>query len=214
MNYFFLHFLKMSASQNFVQMINHPNYEIMVEYPHTIRRIDNKHEVNETERQDGYVQINLNEDGKQRNYYKHRLIAEQFIPNTDKLPQIDHINHNRNDNRIENLRYVSNSLNSYNKSSHRGVQYEFVDDLPEDSIIVDFYDTRTERKEFELNKYYYYYNEDSNEDVFYGRIDENIYKILHINTVKGGSKVVNLKDTNNGRVGVVIKLFKQQHDLL
>ena len=86
--------------------------------------------------------------------------------------------------------------------------------MPEDSIIVDFYDTRTERKEFELNKYYYYYNEDSNEDVFYGRIDENIYKILHINTVKGGSKVVNLKDTNNDRVGVVIKLFKQQHDLL
>ena len=204
----------MTASNGFVQMINHPNYEMSVEYPYTIRKIDNKHEVSECEDKAGYLMVKLNDNDKRRTCKKHRLIAEQFIPNPDGLTQIDHINHNRKDNRISNLRWVSASTNAYNRSSTKSVCYEFVDDMPDDSIIVDFYDTRTERREFVNDKYYYYYNEDSNEDIFYARIDDNIYKILHINTYKNGSRAVNLRDTNNRLVGVIVNRFKQQHDLL
>ena len=203
----------MTTSNEFVQMINHPNYEMSVEYPHTIRRIDNKREISEWER-NGYMSVNLKDDDMKRKYLKHRLIAEQFIPNPDNLPLIDHINHNRSDNRIENLRWVSASMNLSNKSSYKSVRYEFIDDIPEDSIIIDFYDTRTERREFDIDKYYYYYNEESDEDIFYARISENVYKILHIDTRKDDVKVVYLKDTNNRKVSVVINRFKYQHDLL
>ena len=134
--------------------------------------------------------------------------------NPDGLPQVDHINHNRSDNRIENLRWVSASTNAFNKSSHLGVRYEFIDDIPEDAVVVDFYNVRAERREFELNKYYYYYNEESNEDIFYSKIDDNIYKILYINTCRNGTRYVQLIDTNNRKVAVVITRFKQQHDLL
>ena len=204
----------MTQQSQFVQMMNHPNYEILSKYPHTIRRIEDKREVSEIERNDGYIQVNLNDDDKKRICKKHRLIAEQFIPNPDGLPQVDHINHNRKDNRISNLRWVSASTNQFNKSSFKGVRYEFIDDIPETAVVVDFYDTRTERREFEADKYYYHHNEDSDEDLFYSRIDENVYKILHISINKNGSRFVNLKDTNNRAVGVVINRFKQQHDLL
>ena len=202
----------MTTSNEFVQMINHPNYEMSVEYPHTIRRIDNKHEISEWER-NGYMCVNLKDDIK-RKCYKHRLIAEQFIPNPDNLSQIDHINHNRKDNRIDNLRWVSASMNLSNKSSYKSVRYEFIDDIPEDAVVVDFYETKNELREFDIDKYYYYYNEESAEDVFYARISENVYKILHIDTRKDDVKVVHLKDANNRKVSVVIKRFKYQHDLL
>ena len=76
----------------------------------------------------GYYQVALN----RKTYNKHRLIAEQFIPNPDNLPEVDHINRNRTDYHIDNLRWVSHSTNLYNKSSHKGIVYEYVDRLPID----------------------------------------------------------------------------------
>ena len=204
----------MEAKQEFVQMINHPNYQIMRDFPHTIRRIDNKNIVSENIAGKGYVQVKLSDSDRTRNCYKHRLIAEQFIPNPDNLPQVDHINHDKKDNRKDNLRWCSASSNNLNRASNRGIQYEFVDDIPEDAIIVDFYNTRTERREFENERYYYYYNEESKKDLFYSRIDDNIYKILHINTSRTGVRFVRLQDTNNTFVSVVINRFKHQYDLL
>jgi hypothetical protein len=55
----------------------------------------------------GYLRINLN--GKSK--FIHRLIAEYFIPNPDNKPQINHINGNKLDNRIENLEWTTNSEN-------------------------------------------------------------------------------------------------------
>jgi hypothetical protein len=74
----------------------------------------------------GYLRCNLN----QKKYYKHRLVATQFLTNPDNLPEVDHINHNRTDNRIDNLRWCSHSDNMFNLQSHGIFQYEYFDDLP------------------------------------------------------------------------------------
>ena len=44
----------------------------------------------------------------------HRVVAMAFIPNTENKPNIDHINTIRNDNRVENLRWCTQSENNRN----------------------------------------------------------------------------------------------------
>lgn len=70
----------------------------------------------------GYIKVNLSKDGKPSTKYIHRLVAEAYIPNEEGLPYIDHINRNRADNRIENLRWVTASQNSRNAKFNRKVK--------------------------------------------------------------------------------------------
>ena len=61
-----------------------------------------------------YLQFDMYIDGKRVNKQVHRFIAEQLIPNPDNLPVVDHINRNRLDNRVENLRWSTREDNWYN----------------------------------------------------------------------------------------------------
>lgn len=59
----------------------------------------------------GYKQVEMGHRTKPR--YVHRLVAEAFIPNVDNKPQVDHINGDKGDNRVENLKWVTVSENVY-----------------------------------------------------------------------------------------------------
>ena len=193
----------------YVTLKNHPLYEILNVYPFTIKRKRDGYVVSESNDKDGYIQVNLN----RKPYKKHRLIALQFIPNPDNLEQVDHINHNRSDNHIENLRWCSQSTNQRNRTSHKGnTVYEFITDLPEESIKIDYYDTRTERHEFADNQYFY--ARVDGEDRFYTRItDDGLYKIMHINTLKNGNQHVKMMDINNKQISVYISKLKHIFDI-
>jgi hypothetical protein len=55
----------------------------------------------------GYARINL----RKRVQFAHRLIAMAWVPNPDNLPQVNHRNGDKLDNRPENLEWVSNQAN-------------------------------------------------------------------------------------------------------
>ena len=79
---------------------NDCNYEICNWYPYNIRRKRGEKIIKECIRNDGYVQVAIN----QKTYGKHILVAKHFIPNPNHLPFVDHINHDRSDDHISNLR--------------------------------------------------------------------------------------------------------------
>ena len=56
---------------------------------------------------DGYYRVGIHCNGKCYTVGVHKLVAEAFIPNPDNKPCIDHINGNRQDNRVENLRWCT-----------------------------------------------------------------------------------------------------------
>ncbi len=64
---------------------------------------------------DGYLIVALCKDGKQKNFYIHRLIATYYIPNPHNYECVDHKDRNRQNNLINNLRWVTNQMNCQNR---------------------------------------------------------------------------------------------------
>lgn len=63
---------------------------------------------------EGYPCVVLSKNSNQKTHRVHRLVAQAFIPNIDNKPCVDHINRNKLDNRVENLRWVTNQENMNN----------------------------------------------------------------------------------------------------
>lgn len=61
----------------------------------------------------GYARVYMRRDStnKREDVYVHRIIAELFIENPDNLPEVNHINCIRTDNRWENLEWISRTDN-------------------------------------------------------------------------------------------------------
>lgn len=85
-----------------------------------IYRREMKHQLNE----DGYCYVDLSKDGKRSKCFIARLLAKQYIPNDDPLKdQIDHIDRNKVNNSLDNLRWVTQAENLANKN-RKGCVYE------------------------------------------------------------------------------------------
>lgn len=52
-------------------------------------------------------------------YQVHRLVAETFLPNPNNLPTVDHIDRNKLNNSVENLRWADYSTQSTNQHHPR-----------------------------------------------------------------------------------------------
>jgi len=64
----------------------------------------------------GYNIVDFSLNGKKYTKQVHRLVAKAFIENPCNKPCVDHIDNNRTNNNVNNLRWVTKSENSMNAS--------------------------------------------------------------------------------------------------
>lgn len=80
-----------------------------------------RHKINN---KSGYHQVCLCKNGKGY-LYVHRLVALHFIPNPLGLTEVDHLDKNKNNNHVSNLRWTTRSNNEKNKSTSSSIQSKY-----------------------------------------------------------------------------------------
>lgn len=66
----------------------------------------------QSETEDGYLKVKLSRDGHKKTELVHRLVARHFIDNPDGLPQVNHLDEDRQNNHYLNLTWVSAKENN------------------------------------------------------------------------------------------------------
>ena len=84
-----------------------------------------------TPNQDGYLQLCLRDGKREKKFSVARLVALHYVPNPNNHPTVDHIDRNRNDNRVCNLRWAdrrmqmeNRGLFKNNKSGFKNICYD------------------------------------------------------------------------------------------
>ena len=76
---------------------------------------------------DAYLMVTLSNNKGQKSFRIHRLLALHFIPNSDNKDFVDHIDRNRTNNSLDNLRWATRSENNQNtgvrKDNKLGLKY-------------------------------------------------------------------------------------------
>ena len=94
--------------------------EVLKRYPKSYRyggRRDFYEIVNVKPNASGYLQVNV--PIRNTTTLVHRLVAETFVDNPNGYTEIDHLNRNKLDNSVANLRWVTHSENMRNSTMHK-----------------------------------------------------------------------------------------------
>lgn len=75
-------------------------------------------------KKNGYLLASLCINKKQKKFLVHRLVANTFIPNPSDLPQVNHIDQNKLNNKVDNLEWCDNRYNTRYSRAKKVVCYK------------------------------------------------------------------------------------------
>ena len=101
-------------SEIFVNIANFPNYQISNHG--NVKNVKTNRILKPGKSSNGYLVVNLMNEGDKSCKSIHRLVATAFIENPDNKQNVDHINHDKLNNHISNLRWATVSENNQNTS--------------------------------------------------------------------------------------------------
>jgi hypothetical protein len=94
----------MEQEEYFIPFIDYPNYQIS--NLGRVKNIKNNYFINPCKNQHRDTSFCVSKDGKGKNYPLYRTLALHFLPNPQNLPYVIMINGNKDDIRLENLKWV------------------------------------------------------------------------------------------------------------
>lgn len=77
----------------------------------------------------GYMYVNLNKNRQGKKYKIHRLVAQEFIPNPNKFPQVNHKDENKENNCVDNLEWCTMFYNNQYSKAKKIEQYDKLGNL-------------------------------------------------------------------------------------
>ena len=110
--------------EEFKKIEEYENYE--VSNKGNVRNTDTGRILKPCKNNWGYLSVNLYKDGIRKKFKIHRLVGYAFIPNPENLREIDHIDQNKANNSISNLRWVSRSNNNRNRPKKQNGTSKFM----------------------------------------------------------------------------------------
>ena len=133
-----------------------------------------------TERSNGYLAIGLIKNGKTKMFRVHRLVAEAFIPNPENKPCVDHINTIRDDNRVENLRWVTYKENNNNQLTKKKYSENHREQTGENHPMYGKHHSEETRKKMSKAKKGKYCGENNPNSKPVIQIDQNTNEVINI----------------------------------
>lgn len=77
-----------------------------------------------TNDKDGYLQLVLSKNGTRKTVKVHRLVAYAFLPNPQNLPQINHKDEDKTNNKVDNLEWCDSKYNNNYSLAKPILQYD------------------------------------------------------------------------------------------
>jgi len=99
-----------------MEVEGYPNYLVYEDgrvFSKTTRKMMKPHMNNA-----GYWYVGLWRNQKRKQFYLHRLIAMVYVPNPENKPEVDHIDKDKSNNCVSNLRWATRSENSQHTGAH------------------------------------------------------------------------------------------------